>query len=75
VYRRLPPEQGRSNSRWLARALQAAIREYRQVWMHAPGRLVPATGLSRYYENGLGASHLLARTHTDTHTHRHTARA
>ncbi len=44
--------QDNSRRQWLETALAAAIREYRTVWT-APPRLT-ATGLSRYYGQGLG---------------------
>lgn len=50
VYSTLP-KNARSHA-WLARALSAAIKEYRHVWM-APPHLT-ATGLSRYFDTGFG---------------------
>lgn len=47
----LPPSP--DNDAWLARALEAAILEYRTVWT-VPPRLIAATGLSRYYDEGRG---------------------
>ncbi len=38
---------------WLKRTYDAAIKEYRQVWMSTP-RFVPQYGLSRYYDEGRG---------------------
>ena len=38
---------------WLRRACQAAIFEYKHVWLAEP-RFVPSTGLSRYYGAGRG---------------------
>lgn len=34
--------------------MRAAIKEYHMVWMSQP-RYVPSTGLSRYYDPGIGA--------------------
>ncbi len=50
VYDRLPKSD--ASKRWLARALEAAIQEYRNVWM-APDHLTPI-GLSRYFDTGTG---------------------
>ncbi len=50
VYDRLPKSQ--ANRQWLARGLDAAIREYRQVWM-ASDHMTPI-GLSRYFDTGSG---------------------
>ena len=54
VYARLvADEPSRDHKPWLKRALCAAIKEYRTVWMSEP-RWDPATGLSRYHPEGLG---------------------
>ena len=53
----MSPDRPGFNCQWLTRVFRAAIKEYRTVWMSAPGRFVPETGLSRYYENGIGKSH------------------
>ena len=50
VFHRMPRDS--SSLAWLARALEAAIREYRGVWVNAD-RLT-WTGLSRYYDAGTG---------------------
>src|SRR5437660_5992961 len=50
VYDQLPKES--SSREWLRRAILAAVREYKDVWMN-PLRLT-ATGLSRYYDAGIG---------------------
>ena len=50
VYEDLPKDS--SSREWLRRAILAAIREYNEVWMN-PLRLT-ATGLSRYYDAGIG---------------------
>ena len=52
VYDRLP--KNRENTEWLKTALQAAIKEYFEVWMNS-SRLT-ATGLSRYFDSGYGQS-------------------
>ena len=39
--------------KWLRKALEAAIKEYEQVWMEQGKRLSP-NGLSRYYAEGIG---------------------
>jgi len=54
VFRRLSPDRPEFNCRWLTRVMRAAIKEYRMVWMSQP-RYVPSTGLSRYYDPGIGA--------------------
>ena len=54
VFRSLPTTDGDANLAWLARAMQAAIKEYESVWMSWPGRFVPSTGLSRYFDPGIG---------------------
>jgi alpha,alpha-trehalase len=51
VYQRLP--KNTASKEWLKEVLQAAIREYRDVWMN-PNRLTK-TGLSRYHDSGIGA--------------------
>jgi len=50
VYRKLP--KNAATHQWLARGVQAAIQEYRTVWM-GPDHLT-ATGLSRYFDTGNG---------------------
>ncbi len=50
VYRRLPRDQ--ESKAWLQEVLEAAIKEYHEVWM-SPDRLT-VTGLSRYFGSGLG---------------------
>ena len=50
VYKHLP--QNRASKEWLKKVLQAAIKEYRTVWM-AQKRLTE-TGLSRYCGEGTG---------------------
>ncbi len=50
VYKHLP--ENPSNLRWLQRALAAAIKEYRTVWMGY--NHLTETGLSRYYDAGTG---------------------
>ena len=50
VYDRLPKTD--ASKYWLARALEAAIREYRNVWM-APDHMT-SIGLSRYFDTGTG---------------------
>jgi len=50
----LSPDRPEFNCRWLTRVMRAAIKEYRMVWMSQP-RYVPSTGLSRYYDPGIGA--------------------
>ena len=49
-YSRLPRDE--TNKMWLARALEAAIREHRNVWMN--GDHLTETGLSRYFDPGTG---------------------
>ena len=44
--------KGEADKEWLARALRAAMKEYRTVWL-APARLTK-TGLSRYFGVGRG---------------------
>lgn len=50
VYSRM--DRTPANRKWLAHALEAAIREYQNVWMN-PAHLTP-TGLSRYAGSGRG---------------------
>ncbi len=50
VFDSLPKNE--ASREWLAAALEAAIEEYRNVWM-APPHLTPL-GLSRYYDSGVG---------------------
>ena len=50
VYELLPKNRG--NKVWLQRVLEAAIREYDNVWTN-PDHLTE-TGLSRYYDRGIG---------------------
>ncbi|HEX9655261.1 MAG TPA: trehalase family glycosidase [bacterium] len=50
IYERLPRDA--SSKEWLRTVLQTAIKEYRTVWMN-PSRLTK-TGLSRYYDSGVG---------------------
>lgn len=58
---RLPEDvDGNSKRVWLATTMRAAIKEYRTVWMAAPGRYVPATGLSRFHDDGAGPVHVRA---------------
>jgi alpha,alpha-trehalase len=54
VHRGDPVELGRAD-RWLAFAMKAAMKEYRDVWM-SPPRLDEATGLSRYTDESPGAA-------------------
>ncbi len=51
VYQRLPEDA--ASKEWLKLVLQAAIKEYRNVWMNRD-RLTPI-GLSRYFDSGHGA--------------------
>ena len=51
VFDRLPRDE--ASRAWLATALRAAAREYREVWM-GPAKLTD-TGLSRYRDSGYGA--------------------
>ena len=53
IYGRLEPENEAENKAWLRRAIQAAIKEYHNVWVSEP-RLDPKTGLSRYRPDGMG---------------------
>lgn len=56
VFKALPDndrEQIEENKAWLTRSLRAAIKEYFNVWMSKP-RFVEETGLSRYYDPGIG---------------------
>ena len=41
------------DEKWLRKALNAAIKEYEQVWMQ-PGDRLAGTGLNRYYASGIG---------------------
>lgn len=50
VYRHLPKDA--ASKGWLKNVLQAAIKEYRKVWM-SPARLTKV-GLSRYHDSGYG---------------------
>ncbi len=50
VYGALPP--GRASKQWLRSVLDAAIQEYRTVWMNAGHRT--STGLNRYFDTGAG---------------------
>jgi alpha,alpha-trehalase len=50
VYKRLPKNEG--TRAWLARALEAAIHEYRDVW--TDNNHETSIGLSRYFDPGLG---------------------
>lgn len=55
VYERLALVQDDSmedTKEWLANSVRAAVKEYSSVWMVAP-RLDPASGLSRYYPEGM----------------------
>lgn len=51
VYQHLPKDA--ASKEWLKGVLQAAIQEYRNVWMN-PDRLTKM-GLSRYFDSGFGA--------------------
>jgi alpha,alpha-trehalase len=51
VYDKLPKTPGSKS--WLEESMRAAYDEYKNVWMSAP-RLNPETGLSRYYDSGVG---------------------
>ncbi len=50
VYEHLP--KGQAAKQWLRGVLQAAVKEYKEVWMNA-SRLT-RTGLSRYFDSGYG---------------------
>ncbi|HMK38175.1 MAG TPA: trehalase family glycosidase, partial [Bacteroidota bacterium] len=50
-YGRLP--RNRATRKWIAAAMEAAIAEYRNVWMNADH--LTSTGLSRYFDSGTGA--------------------
>jgi alpha,alpha-trehalase len=50
VYRYLPRDS--ATTAWLREVLEAAIKEYKSYWM-GPGHMT-WTGLSRYYDNGIG---------------------
>ncbi|HWP82741.1 MAG TPA: trehalase family glycosidase [Bacteroidota bacterium] len=50
VYARLP--RNRETRDWLRRSVEAAMKEYREVWM-SPARLTPI-GLNRYFDEGFG---------------------
>jgi len=49
-YGRLPRSE--ASRAWLARSLEASIREYHSLWMN--GDHLTATGLSRYFDRGTG---------------------
>lgn len=53
VYKNLPESTPDDNKEWLRIALSAAIKEYFEVWMSEP-RYTPETGLSRYFDSGIG---------------------
>ncbi|KAI8067091.1 glycoside hydrolase family 37 protein [Gongronella butleri] len=57
-------QDGESNEDWLRRMLQAAIKEYHEIWMSSP-RLDEATGLSRYRPDGLGIPPETEASHFD----------
>jgi alpha,alpha-trehalase len=61
TYGRLP--RGEASKQWLARALEAAIAEYQNVWMN--GDHLTATGLSRYFDSGTGIPPEVERGHYD----------
>ena len=50
VYERLP--KGRTSTLWLQGVIEAAIREYEDVWIGQEH--LTETGLSRYYDKGIG---------------------
>ncbi|KAG0082576.1 alpha,alpha-trehalase nth1 [Podila epicladia] len=64
VYDRLPHSLEIENKQWLAVTLTAAIKEYLTVWMSEP-RYDPATGLSRFYSEGIGMPPETEATHFD----------
>ncbi|KAF9155101.1 alpha,alpha-trehalase nth1 [Linnemannia schmuckeri] len=64
VYDRLPFSLETENKQWLAVALVAAIKEYLTIWMSQP-RYDPATGLSRFYSEGVGMPPETEATHFD----------
>ena len=61
VYRALP--KNRSNKHWLAIVLDAAIREYRNVWMNHDH--LTSCGLSRYFDTGSGPAPEVEPGHYD----------
>jgi len=67
-------EQRLENKAWLAKSLNAVIKEYRNVWM-SPPRFVEATGLSRYYDPGIGMPPETEPSHFDAvltcYAHKH----
>ncbi|CAG8764829.1 747_t:CDS:2, partial [Acaulospora morrowiae] len=65
VYERLPDDEDKADKKkWLATAIQAAIKEYLTVWMSEP-RYDPETGLSRFYPTGLGIPPETEASHFD----------
>jgi alpha,alpha-trehalase len=50
VYKHLP--ESAASKEWLRKSLEAAIKEYKNVWMGADH--LTSTGLSRYYDTGYG---------------------
>ena len=61
VYGALPKND--SNKRWLGGVLNAAIKEYRDVWMNRDHLTV--CGLSRYYDSGSGPASEVEPGHYD----------
>lgn len=51
VYETAPSKE--NELKWLSESLSMAIKEYEEVWMQGK-RYTPATGLNRYYAEGIG---------------------
>lgn len=64
VYSKLPKTNMDSNIAWLKKVFQAAIKEYKCVWMSAP-RYVSETGLSRFHGEGIGMPPETESSHFD----------
>jgi len=62
VYKHLP--KNNESKQWLKKALQAAIKEYKQVWMGK--KRLTETGLSRYYGEGIGPAPEVEPGHFDS---------
>src|ERR1700722_12844687 len=66
IYNQLDRSDVSKNHEWLRGAIQAAIKEYHNVWVAEP-RIDPEPGLSRYRPDGRGIPPETESTHF-THT-------